>query len=231
MIINQTNNELVIIENVESQKIRMINTKEKGLSHSRNMAILNSKADICMISDDDEIFCEDYLNKIRKAYKNNPEYDVILFGIKGRKKFNNIEKDIKFIDSPKVQSVQISFRREKLIEKNILFDTKLGAGTENGSGEENKFILECLKKNLKIKYIPIEMVELIENSSSTWFTGYNDMYFEKKGKIIKYTYGKAFSTFYGLYFIVFKHAIYKGNISACNALINFYKGVFFGKNN
>ena len=42
---------------------KFINTTERGLSRSRNMAIENAqKADVCYICDDDEYLVDDYIN-------------------------------------------------------------------------------------------------------------------------------------------------------------------------
>ena len=58
-----------------------INSKTRGLSVSRNMAIKNSKADICLISDDDEIFVDNVEQVIKDAYESHPDADVIIFKI------------------------------------------------------------------------------------------------------------------------------------------------------
>ena len=56
-------------------------TTQRGLTRSRNMAIENATADICMLCDDDEVFVEGYEQKILEAYKNLPQADVIIFKI------------------------------------------------------------------------------------------------------------------------------------------------------
>ena len=52
----------------ENCHAKFINTTERGLSRSRNMALLNSWGDVCYICDDDEILQDDYENIIMKAY-------------------------------------------------------------------------------------------------------------------------------------------------------------------
>lgn len=41
-------------------RAKFINTTERGLSRSRNMAIANSWGDICYMCDDDELLADDY---------------------------------------------------------------------------------------------------------------------------------------------------------------------------
>ena len=60
VIINQCDEDSKEEISVDNNKICFwINSAERGLSKSRNMAIHNSKADICLIADDDEIFNDD----------------------------------------------------------------------------------------------------------------------------------------------------------------------------
>ena len=49
----------------------------------------------------------------------------------------------------RVCSCQITFKRASIIDNKLIFDVKLGAGTGNGAGEENKFLLDCYDKGLK----------------------------------------------------------------------------------
>ncbi|MCI5838973.1 MAG: glycosyltransferase [Peptoniphilaceae bacterium] len=60
LIVNQCgyNKYEEIVEN--GKKIRMINTDTKGSGTSRNIGLLNSKADIIVLCDDDEVFEDDY---------------------------------------------------------------------------------------------------------------------------------------------------------------------------
>ena len=60
-------------------KIKFISTKERGLSKSRNMAIRNSRADLCLIADDDECLDTDYPQTIIEAFQKYPQADIIAF--------------------------------------------------------------------------------------------------------------------------------------------------------
>lgn len=206
-----------------------MNSTERGLSKSRNMAIQNSKADICLIADNDEIFDDDVEEKILRAYEELPQADVIVFDLhnKSTKLKNKIYK-IKRLECLRVCSLQISFKRKFIIDNDIQFDIKLGAGTGNGAGEENKFLLDAYDKGLKIYHCPINIATMIENES-TWFNGYDEEYFYKRGASTRYILGFWLSCAYAAYFLIFKHREYKNYISVINAGFNIINGIFKNK--
>src|SRR5574344_1888386 len=87
VIINQcdiNNREIGSFVNNEGKscKIKFISTTQRGLSISRNLAIQNSGADVCLISDDDEQFSTDCVNIVTEAFERNPMADVIAFQLK-----------------------------------------------------------------------------------------------------------------------------------------------------
>ena len=202
-----------------------INSTERGLSKSRNMAIQNTKADICLICDNDEIFDNDIEEKILKAYEEIPQADIIIFDKynKSIKLKDKIYK-LKRFECLRVCSLQISFKRKSIIDNDIQFDTKLGAGTGNGAGEENKFLLDAYDKGLQIYHSPINIAKIIENES-TWFNGYNEDYFYKRGASTRYILGFWLSCAYAIYFLIFKYREYRNNISVIKAIRNIFKGL------
>lgn len=231
VIINQCNEnskEIITIEN--NKNCLWINTLERGLSRSRNMAISNAKAGICLIADDDEIFVNDIESLILEAYKKIPQADIIVFDIKNyRKNIRNKIFKFKRLQLLRVSSVQITFKKNSIKENNIKFDVKLGAGTGNGAGEENKFLLEAYDKGLQIYHYPVNIARLIKNNESTWFKGYDEDYFYKRGVSTRYILGAWVSCVYAVYFLIFKHNLYKNNIKFLKALKIIFKGIFDNK--
>lgn len=228
VIINQCNENFkkkITIEN--NKNCLWINTLERGLSKSRNMAIDNSNADICLIADDDEIFANNIEDRILKAYKKLPQADIIVFDIENYSK--NIKNKIfkfKRLQLLRVSSVQITFKRKSIIDNNLKFDIKLGSGTGNGAGEENKFLLNAYDKGLQIYHYPVNIARLIENNESTWFKGYDEDYFYKRGTSTRYILGFWLSCAYAFYFLISKYKLYKDFTSVEKALIKIFCGIF-----
>ena len=230
VIINQCNEDKKEELKIENNKTCLwINSKERGLSRSRNMAIQNSDTDVCLIADNDEIFDDDVEEKILKAYKELPQADIIVFNLhnKPTKLKNKIYK-LKRLESLRVCSLQISFKRQSVIENNLKFDIKLGAGTGNGAGEENKFLLDAYDKGLKIYHYPINIARMVENES-TWFNGYDEEYFYKHGMTTRYILGFWLSCLYAVYFLLFKYEMYCKQTCFISALKNIMQGIYDNK--
>ena len=143
---------------------------ESGLSRSRNRAIQQASADICLIADDDVEFDENIENIVLKTFNKNPEADIITFQIKtpDNKQYKNY-KENSFYHNHKtimsVSSIEIAFRRKSIVKNNLFFDESFGLGTNIPTGEEIIFLSDALNKGLKILYIPIPIVTHPSESS------------------------------------------------------------------
>ena len=215
VVINQITTNVNKIKDISKGKNKLFSYKEIGLSKSRNKAIKNSNADICIISDDDLTYNDDYKDIILNGYKKYPNADIIAFYVdnydKNRRKKKKKERKINYLTSMQLQSVQITFKRKSVINNNISFDERFGAGAELNMGEENIFLYDCLRKGLKIYYIP-KNIAFIKNNESTWFKGYNKDYFIVKGaqfyRMSKYMYIPLI-----LQFAFRKRKLYKDNFN------------------
>lgn len=80
----------------------------------------------------------------------------------------------------KLSSVEVAFRLDSIKKNGICFNEYFGAGSRFYMGEENIFLFDCLKRGLKILYVPIKVADLhIQNSS--WFNGFDKTYFINRG--------------------------------------------------
>lgn len=79
LVINQCETEHDFF--TENENHRMYHTPTRGLSVSRNLAIRHSEADICLFSDNDEVFCSDLEQVILSTYAAYPNADLIIFRI------------------------------------------------------------------------------------------------------------------------------------------------------
>lgn len=226
IIVNQCNLNDITYYNTTGSNILFYSTKERGLSKSRNTAIRLSKADIVLIADDDEIFTDTCETAIKKAFANNPECSVLTFNIENlQKKKSDKEYYVGYIEALKTSSVQIAFRLKDIKDNNINFQENMGSGSGNGSGEEIKFLFDCLKANLKIKHIPLEIATLDRNSESLWFKGFDKKYLIDRGWATKQYLGKFWATIYSIEFCIVKYQRYKNEISLFEAFKFCLKGI------
>ncbi len=217
LIINQCDVDECIEEQSEVGTIRCISTKERGLSRSRNMALNNATGDYCLICDDDEKLEADYPTKIRDAFEQHCDADIIAFIIKREgKSYSNNSYKVGYLQSLRIASWQICFDREKLLNSGVQFDENFGSGTPVGSGEENIFLFECLKAKLKIYFVPVCLGEVAQKQSN-WFKGFNEEYFYNRGMILQRMMGKTLARFYSLYFLISKYPRYSRDISLFKA--------------
>src|SRR5699024_1262076 len=225
---NKKKNNVERIRNKDNDYL-WINSRERGLSKSRNLALENATADICLIADDDMKYNDDYVNKVIEAYKKYPEADIIAFQVKRTghpertKKFRKKLNWEGYITSMKISSVEITFKRSSIVSNQIYFNPNIGAGTEFSNGEENSFLYDALRNKLKILYLPIEIAE-VDMSKSSWFEGYTQKYFETVGaKFYNMT-----SKYYKLLifqFVIRKYNQYKNNASMYKAYRYMIQGV------
>lgn len=225
VVINQCNQEGCAEYKTSSGTVRMFSTCDRGLTKSRNMAIRHACADVCLICDDDEVFVSGYEAAILNAYKDNPQADIIIFKMANRPpSFVDKTMRLKFPQTMKVSSWQISFRRERLLEAGVWFDELLGAGTGNGAEEELKFLLDCQRAGLVIYYVPV-VIASVAQEASTWFSGFNETFFENRGATTRYILGPVLATAYAVYYVLRKKPLYQKNLSSGKALLATLRGI------
>ncbi len=150
LVVNQTTEEKLLKS--EHSNIRVINSFEKGLSKSRNLAIKNAEKSICLLSDDDIVFKEGFEESILNTYKEN-DFPIITFQtVTTQNKlywtyplYPKLHND--FL-SRKTLSVEITFKKDFI--KGLEFNEKFGLGAKFEDGENYIFLLEAKKKELQI---------------------------------------------------------------------------------
>lgn len=228
LIINQCNKNDLTETIRNGYRIRMISTTERGLSKSRNMALENACGDICLICDDDEHFVDDYRTIILNAFKVHPKADVIAFNFKNPfRSFPLKQKKIGYVGALQLASWQIAFRRKSIVDNNITFDETMGAGVTMGGGEENKFLIDCLKKRLSIIYLPV-CIGSVSQEASTWdLTKENaSSYFRDRGEAYGKIMGKWFGTLYIAYSSLRKYRYYTKYDSFLNVIALQFRGLY-----
>lgn len=226
LIINQCDKNAAEEYDSEGSRIRIISTTDRGLTKSRNMAVDNSAADICLLCDDDETFCSGYEQHIQTAYEQLPQADVIIFDIENRRApWGSKIKKLGYMDIMKVSSWQISFRRKSILNKNIRFDENMGAGTPNGAEEEFRFLTDCRKAGLLIYYYPA-MIASVAQEHSTWRNGYDKTFFVNRGNTTRYIMGLFLSALYAVYYAFSKRSTICSEVGWLKAMKYTFEGIF-----
>lgn len=224
-MINQCDREHYAEYPAANGTVRMFFTTQRGLTKSRNLAVKKARADICLLCDDDEVFVSGYEAAILRAYEENAQADVIIFKMVNRApSFEDKVIRLRFPQTMKVSSWQISFRRERLLASGVRFDELLGAGTGNGAEEELKFLLDCERAGLVIYYVPVSIASVAQEES-TWFGGFDESFFENRGATTRYILGAGLASVYAIYYILRKKNLYSQSISPKSALSATFRGI------
>ena len=156
LIINQTSADMLLQSN--RANIRIVNSFERGLPSSRNLAISNAIGDICLIADDDLEYEKDFEKAIINAFAKYEEADIITFQMTDETGKLYVEyPDIIRHDKKTVEtanSVVICFKRKSIVEKKVLFNNNFGLGAVFPTANEYVFLRNALKKGLNIFFEP-----------------------------------------------------------------------------
>ena len=194
-------------------RAKIISTTERGLSRSRNMALLNSYGDLCLLCDDDERLVDDYENIITSAFDRHRNTDIIAFSLKHpTRRYPNQSMSIGMFRSASIGSVQLVIKKSHKLEM-VKFCEKMGSGTGNGAGEENKYLVDCLKLGAQIQYVP-NLIAEVQQTNSQWFHGYDRKYWINFGWTSKMIFGYFWGSIYLVYRAIFRnHKVDKLNSS------------------
>ncbi|MCH4551348.1 glycosyltransferase family A protein [Aestuariibaculum lutulentum] len=169
LIVNQTSKANILKSNYSN--IRVINSFEKGISKSRNLAIQNAKAVYCLLADDDIQYQQSFSKKILDAFVDYKEADIVTFQMindKGElynRYPDTVKHDRKTVST--VNSVVIAFRRKSVVEHNLFFNNYFGLGSIFETADEYVFLRSCLRANLNLFYKPIIILKHPCYSSGT----------------------------------------------------------------
>ena len=184
---------------------------DKGLAKSRNRLLDGMTGDIAVITDDDITFTKDAWKVIEKAYKEN-DADLIIFNLQKGKDLIGSKKSFRYnqISAMSVCSCQVTFRVDSIRKNNIRFDENFGIHAPFGSGEENIFLSDCLKKGLKMIHVPITINSHPEEET----TGerWDEKNIKSKGALMYRLHKHSYFLFL-MYFAITKHKKYKKNYS------------------
>lgn len=173
--------------------IKAFSVAERGVGLSRNTAMMRAEGDICLFSDQDIIYEDDYEAKIVKEFEENPDADMLVFNIDieedRRTYFNTQRKRVRFYNCGRYGAVSFAVKREALLSSGVTFSLLFGGGAKYSNGEDSLFIREFMKKGYKVYTAPVT-IGREKPGDSTWFCGYHEKFFFDRGVLYHYLYGK-----------------------------------------
>ena len=173
LIVNQTQENNLLAS--EYATIRVINSFEKGLSKSRNLALKYAKGKIVLIADDDIIYKKDFDTTIVQVYNQYDEKAVIGFciekpnGLLLKKYLPSAKMDLSLMELFNVLSIEISINKSILDKLGVTFDENFGLGSKFGMGEEAVFLSDVKNQNQQIAFVPSVIAIHSEISSNDKF--------------------------------------------------------------
>jgi len=168
-VIHQVSDNNDYNEIFKNKNIRYSQIGSKGLSNSRNYAILNSDADYILFADDDLNF---HLKDIYQFSESLRIYqpDIMLSILEnehGEPIRDYPNEGLINIEALSAWSPEICAKLKSLRKHRILFDESFGAGTSIPLGEEMLFMHKCLSEKLKIHFIPLSLFSHESNSHTS----------------------------------------------------------------
>lgn len=221
---NQCNENLI----VKNDFGMIVSTNMRGVGQNRNSIIERSNADICILADDDMIFCDGYEGIVKENFEKNPNADVIIFNFieesVGRRVSKKITK-IGYFNYMNYGAARIAFKRKSIVYHSIFFNTMFGGGTPHQCGEDTLFLNACLKAGLNIIAVPDALASLSNARESTWFNGYDKKYFFDKGVLLGLITPKMGKILAIL--LILKHKEYRQNMSLAECIKNTFSGLSY----
>ena len=152
LIVNQTTRNALLKSN--DSNIRVINSFDKGLARSRNLAIKNATCELCLFADDDISYVQGFDVIVKEAFARYQYANIITYKMVNYKGElfthypNIIRHNKKTVSS--VNSVVISFRRKQVIDNKVFFNVNFGLGSTFETADEYVFLRSALKKRFKV---------------------------------------------------------------------------------
>ena len=224
IVINQTKQLDAAKETVAKsiENLVLISSNDRGISKSRNQALINCSSDIAVICDDDLCFTSNLYESLIDAH-NTYQEEIITTKIQTPnggeyKKYKTLGFLHNKSSALKISSVEITLKTKAIKNAGIKFNEKFGLGTNCPSGEENIFMFDALDAGIKARFLPIFTVIHPPESSNSILTAqkmaHKKILFEK---LFPYTHLPIKGFFY---FKKYHH--FKGLKEKLKALLNLY---------
>lgn len=183
---NQNGENDVATEEIDGHSVTMISTDTVGVGRNRNIALLASDADVLLFADDDIVYYDGCADAVLRAFAEQPKADMMVFGIDFAKndavyKRRNVKDGrIRPTKALRYGACVLAVRRKSLLRANVFFSLSFGGGCPFSSGEDSLFLVDCLRRGLKLYGNSFVLGKCAKDSSS-WFEGFGEKYYYDKG--------------------------------------------------
>ena len=180
LIINQTQKEKILTSDYAN--VRVINSFEKGLAKSRNLALENAVGKILIIADDDVVYKEGFAIEIIDAYNKFPKAAVINFEAENLdgsliKKYPSGSKaNLNIFDVLNSSSIEMTLNKKIINESKVSFDENFGLGAVFEMGEEAIFLSDLKAKQKQLVFEP-QIIVIHKNQTSSEKKSIDDKYY------------------------------------------------------
>lgn len=167
--------------------IEIYSFRERGIGLSRNTALMRANADIVLFADDDCAYVDGYCDIVLQTFHEHPEADIIFFNLDSLNAERQEPLDHSFhrvywCNCLKYGACRIAARLEKVRKANVFFSLLFGGGARYSAGEDSLFIMDCLKRGLRL-YASPKCIGTVRQEMSTWFQGYTKKYYHDRGAL------------------------------------------------
>lgn len=177
----------------EGHLIKAYSLREKGVGLSRNNALMRADGDICLFSDEDIRYEDDYEEKILHEFAAHPEADMLLFNVdvcEARRTYHiDAFGRVRLHNCGRYPAYSFALRTKVMHQKNVAYSLLFGGGARYSNGEDSLFIRDCIKSGMKVYKTPVT-IGREEERESTWFSGYHEKFFFDRGVLYAHLYGR-----------------------------------------
>lgn len=136
--------------------VKLIISRTKGISASRNVALENASADIVMLADDDLLFDCDGIQSVVNFFHEYDYVDVVVAKLK-TKNHSSFRDYSRYLNKSKIKgsfeacSCELFFRAKSI--RGLYFDSHFGVGSKYPGFEENLFLHQLYKRGQQFFFV------------------------------------------------------------------------------
>lgn len=163
LIVNQTQPDMLL--HSDFYNIRIVNSYEKGVAKSRNLALQNARGKIVVFTDDDVEYFQDTCQIIVDAYNSNNTPDAILFQAQKSNSellkpyANNVQDPISTMSILNCGTIEITLKTENFDPSRFKFDERFGINAAFELGDEPVFIMDLKRDGKRVLFVNKSIVQ------------------------------------------------------------------------